>query len=139
MRLCWSQEEWMVHVSHMLAVNSSLLELRLGMAGITDTGVERLAEGLLLNRSLRFLDLRWYRQKQPSNPGTCPMIQDLRGFVALCFHSNSVSCDGAYHLAELLRRNPTLDVLDLSFNRVQDDGAVHLSGALSSPRCGLRA
>lgn len=60
MRLCWSQEEWMVHVSHMLAVNSSLLELRLGMAGITDTGVERLAEGLLLNHSLRYLDLRWY-------------------------------------------------------------------------------
>lgn len=129
----------MVHVSNMLAVNSSLLELRLGMAGITDTGVERLAEGLLLNHSLRYLDLRWYRQKRPSNPETCPIIQDLRGFVALCFHSNSVSCDGACHLAELLRRNPTLDVLDLSFNRVQDDGAVHLSGALSLPGCGLRA
>lgn len=123
----------------MLAVNSSLLELRLGMAGITDTGVERLAEGLLLNHSLRYLDLRWYRQKQPPDPETGAMIQDLRGYVALCFHSNSVSCDGARYLAKLLRRNPTLDVLDLSFNRIQDDGAVQLSAALSSPGCGLRA
>lgn len=62
-----------------------------------------------------------------------------------CFHSslffcsNSLSCDGAFHLAELLRRNPTLDVIDLSFNRIQDEGAVHLSAALSSPGCGLRA
>lgn len=53
--------------------------------------------------------------------------------------SNSLSCDGALHLAEVLRRNPTLEVIDLSFNRIQDDGAVHLSRALSSPDCGLRA
>lgn len=59
--------------------------------------------------------------------------------VALLFRSNGLSCDGAFHLAEVLRRNPTLDVMDLSFNRIQDEGAVHLSAALSSPACGLRA
>lgn len=69
-RLCWCQEEWLVHVSNMLVVNSSLLELHLGMAGITDTGVERLAEGLLRNHSLRYLDLRWYEHRQPPNPQT---------------------------------------------------------------------
>uniref|UniRef100_H3CG38 Leucine rich repeat containing 34 n=1 Tax=Tetraodon nigroviridis TaxID=99883 RepID=H3CG38_TETNG len=105
------QEEWLVHVSNMLVVNSTLLELRLGMAGITDTGVQRLAEGLQLNHSLRYLDLR----------------------------CNSLSCDGGFYLAEVLRRNPTLDVIDLSFNRIQDEGAVHLSRALSLPGCGLRA
>ncbi|CAF87372.1 unnamed protein product, partial [Tetraodon nigroviridis] len=89
----------------------TLLELRLGMAGITDTGVQRLAEGLQLNHSLRYLDLR----------------------------CNSLSCDGGFYLAEVLRRNPTLDVIDLSFNRIQDEGAVHLSRALSLPGCGLRA
>lgn len=55
----FSQEEWAGHFSEMLAVNSSLLELHLGKMGMTDTGMKRLAEGLQLNRSLRYLDLRW--------------------------------------------------------------------------------
>lgn len=48
----------MVHISNMLVANSSLLELHLGMTGMADTGMERLAEGLKLNRSLRYLDLQ---------------------------------------------------------------------------------
>lgn len=54
-----SQEEWAGHFAAMLAVNGGLLELHLGKMGMTDTGMERLAEGLQLNRSLRYLDLRW--------------------------------------------------------------------------------
>ncbi|XP_029698529.1 leucine-rich repeat-containing protein 34 [Takifugu rubripes] len=105
------QEEWLLHVSDMLAMNSSLLELHLGMAGMTDTGMERLAEGLAANRALRYLDLR----------------------------CNRLSCDGASHLAGVLKQNATLDVIDLSFNRIQNGGAVHMSEALVSPGCGLRA
>lgn len=52
------QEYWVVHISNMLVANSSLLELHLGMTGMADTGMERLAEGLKLNRSLRYLDLQ---------------------------------------------------------------------------------
>lgn len=65
MTLTWSsvclclQEEWAVHFSEMLVLNSSLVELHLGKMGMTDTGMERLTEGLLLNHSLRYLDLRW--------------------------------------------------------------------------------
>uniref|UniRef100_H3C626 Leucine rich repeat containing 34 n=1 Tax=Tetraodon nigroviridis TaxID=99883 RepID=H3C626_TETNG len=105
------EEYWVVHVSNMLMANSSLLELHLGMTGMADTGVERLAEGLKQNRSLRYLDLQ----------------------------HNGVSCSGAAHLAEVLKRNPTLDIVDLSFNRIEDAGAVYLSKVLSSPRCRLRA
>lgn len=54
-----SQEEWAGHFAAMLAVNGGLLELHLAKMGMTDTGMERLAEGLQLNRSLRYLDLRW--------------------------------------------------------------------------------
>lgn len=63
--LTWSsvclclQEEWAVHFSEMLVLNSSLVELHLGKMGMTDTGMERLTEGLLLNHSLRYLDLHW--------------------------------------------------------------------------------
>lgn len=58
LKLCWQQEYWVVHISNMLVVNSSLLELHLGMTGMADAGMERLAEGLKLNRSLRYLDLQ---------------------------------------------------------------------------------
>lgn len=53
------QEEWAMHFSQMLTVNRSLLELHLGRTGLTDTGMEMLAEGLRQNHSLRCLDLRW--------------------------------------------------------------------------------
>lgn len=49
-----------MHFSEMLVVNSGLLELHLGTMGLSDTGMERLCDGLQLNRSLRYLDLRWW-------------------------------------------------------------------------------
>uniref|UniRef100_A0A3Q2P0Z6 Leucine rich repeat containing 34 n=1 Tax=Fundulus heteroclitus TaxID=8078 RepID=A0A3Q2P0Z6_FUNHE len=103
------QEEWAVHFSEMFGVNGRLAELHLGKMGLTDTGVERLAEGLKQNRSLRYLDLR----------------------------CNHVTHDGAQHLAGVLRHNTSLQVLDLSANRIEDVGAEHLSGALSWPGCVL--
>lgn len=42
----------------MLEKNEGLLELHLGMTGMGDAGMERLAEGLKVNRSLRYLDLQ---------------------------------------------------------------------------------
>ncbi|XP_033494231.1 leucine-rich repeat-containing protein 34 isoform X1 [Epinephelus lanceolatus] len=104
------QEEWAVHFSEMLAVNSSLVELHLGKMGMTDTGMERLTEGLRLNHSLRYLDL-------------------------CC---NRVTRDGMHHLAKLLKQNLTLEVIDLSSNRIEDEGAVYLSEALTWPGCVLR-
>ncbi|XP_044196299.1 leucine-rich repeat-containing protein 34 isoform X1 [Thunnus albacares] len=104
------QEEWAVHLSEMLAVNSSLVELHLGKMGMTDSGMERLTEGLQLNHSLRYLDLR----------------------------CNRVTRDGVRHLAEVLKKNPSLEVLDLSSNRIEDEGAVYLSEAVTRPGCILR-
>ncbi|XP_041817849.1 leucine-rich repeat-containing protein 34 [Chelmon rostratus] len=104
------QEEWTVHVSEMLAVNSSLVELHLGKMGMTDTGMERLTEGLRLNRSLRYLDLR----------------------------CNRVARDGMRHLSEVLKQNQTLEIIDLSANRIEDEGAEHLSEAIAWPGCILR-
>ncbi|KAM9337131.1 LOW QUALITY PROTEIN: leucine-rich repeat-containing protein 34 [Symphorus nematophorus] len=104
------QEEWAVHFSEMLAVNSSLVELHLGTMGMTDTGMERLTDGLRLNNSLRYLDLR----------------------------CNRVTRDGVRHLAEVLKQHPTLEIIDLSSNRIEDEGAVYLSEAVAWPGCVLR-
>ncbi|CAJ1082708.1 leucine-rich repeat-containing protein 34 [Xyrichtys novacula] len=104
------QEEWTVHFSEMLAVNSSLVELHLGKTGMTDTGMERLSEGLRLNRSLRYLDLR----------------------------CNRLTRDGVRHLTEVLKQNPSLEILDLSANRIEDEGALYLGDAISHRGCSLR-
>ncbi|XP_073344187.1 leucine-rich repeat-containing protein 34 [Pagrus major] len=104
------QEEWAVHFSEMLVLNSSLVELHLGKMGMTDTGMERLTEGLRLNHSLRYLDLR----------------------------CNRVTRDGVHHLSKVLKQNPTLEVIDLSSNRIEDEGAVYLSEAVAWPGCVLR-
>lgn len=46
--------------------------------------------------------------------------------------------DGARHLAQALQRNPALEAIDLSSNRIEDEGAVHLSEAVARPDCVLR-
>ncbi|XP_008277311.1 leucine-rich repeat-containing protein 34 [Stegastes partitus] len=104
------QEEWAVHFSEMLAVNSSLLELHLGKVGMSDSGMERLTEGLRLNHSLRYLDLR----------------------------CNRVTRDGVRRLAEVLKQDSALEVIDLSSNRIEDEGAAYLSEAIASPACVLK-
>uniref|UniRef100_I3JND2 Leucine rich repeat containing 34 n=1 Tax=Oreochromis niloticus TaxID=8128 RepID=I3JND2_ORENI len=104
------QEEWAVHCSKMLAVNSSLMELHLGRMGMTDTGIEQLTEGLGRNHSLRYLDL--------------------------C--SNRVTRDGAFHLAMMLKQNRALEILDLSSNQIGDGGAGYLSKVITCPCCTLK-
>jgi len=44
--------------------------------------------------------------------------------------SNTLSRDGARHLAVLLKSNPPLLSLDVGYNRIEDDGLAHISDAL---------
>ncbi|XP_066524703.1 leucine-rich repeat-containing protein 34 isoform X3 [Hoplias malabaricus] len=105
------QEETTVHMAQMLAVNQTLKELHMGKQGMTDSGVERLCEGLMSNHTLRYLDLR----------------------------CNRITRDGAKSLAEVLKQNNTLEILDLSSNRIEDEGAICLSEAIALTHCRLRA
>ncbi|XP_066524627.1 leucine-rich repeat-containing protein 34 isoform X2 [Hoplias malabaricus] len=104
-------EETTVHMAQMLAVNQTLKELHMGKQGMTDSGVERLCEGLMSNHTLRYLDLR----------------------------CNRITRDGAKSLAEVLKQNNTLEILDLSSNRIEDEGAICLSEAIALTHCRLRA
>lgn len=47
------------------------------------------------------------------------------------FYSNEYSRDGAHHLATLLRLNPPLRELVLSYNRIEDEGLVWISQAIA--------
>lgn len=47
-------------------------------------------------------------------------------------YSNNITRDGAKQLAILLKKNTPLEVLNLAYNRIEDDGAVALAEALAS-------
>lgn len=98
------QEETTVHFAKMLKVNRSLQELHLMKYDLRDFGVTRLAENLMDNFTLTYLNL------------SC----------------NRMTRDGAKELNKLLKRDTGLKVLDLGYNRLGDDGAMHLAEALAT-------
>ena len=51
--------------------------------------------------------------------------------MLLFLRSNRITRDGAAHLAELLRCDTALEVLDLSLNRIGDSGATAIATALA--------
>lgn len=53
--------------------------------------------------------------------------------------SNRITHDGMMCLADVLKSNTTLEVLDLSFNRIENAGAKYLSETLASHNRSLRA
>lgn len=65
-------------------------------------------------------------------------IDGLYFIWSLLSCSNRVTRDGVRLLAKVLKQNPTLEVIDLSYNRIEDEGAVYLSEAVAGPGCVLR-
>lgn len=57
----------------------------------------------------------------------------------LCLCSNRITRDGAKQLAELLKCDTMLSVLDLGFNRIGDDGATAIADALALRNRTLKA
>lgn len=53
-------------------------------------------------------------------------------FISIPQHSNNITRDGAKHLAILLKSNTPLEVLNLAYNRIEDDGAIALADALAA-------
>ncbi|XP_025084361.1 leucine-rich repeat-containing protein 34-like isoform X2 [Pomacea canaliculata] len=104
------QEEPVVHFANMLKVNKTLEELHLQKYDMRDFGMHRLAENLMENFTLTYLDL------------SC----------------NRITRDGVKELAKVLKLNTALCILDLGFNRLEDDGAMHIAEALASLNTNLR-
>ncbi|XP_044525482.1 leucine-rich repeat-containing protein 34 [Gracilinanus agilis] len=97
------QEESIVHISHMLQRNSTLIELHVSKHDIKNFGMQQLCEALYENTALRYLDV------------TC----------------NRITRDAMKFLGELLKRNNVLEVIDLSYNRIEDEGSMYVCEALA--------
>ena len=46
--------------------------------------------------------------------------------------SNRITRDGVKELAKVLKRNTAIKQLDLSYNRLEDDGAMHVAEAVAT-------
>ncbi|XP_051839107.1 leucine-rich repeat-containing protein 34 isoform X2 [Antechinus flavipes] len=104
-------EESTVHISNMLRINSSLIEIHLCKHDMKNFGMEQLCKALLLNTTLRYLDV------------SC----------------NRITRDAMKYLGELLKRNNVLEVIDLSSNRIEDEGSLYLTEALAFYNTSLKA
>lgn len=83
--------------------------------------------------------LPWTRLTEPSSQSNGPSNHHHIPLTPPhCLCSNRVTRDGMRHLAEVLKQNPTLEILDLTANRMEDDGAVYLGEAIAWPGCALR-
>ena len=64
------------------------------------------------------------------------MFTVIREFISLCLLlnlcSNRVTRDGAKELAKVLKTNTGIKVLDIGFNRLEDDGAMHFAEAIAT-------
>jgi len=58
--------------------------------------------------------------------------------VTYVWCSNRITSDGAGQIAELLKCNTALEVLDLSYNRIGDDGATAIAAALAQHNTHLK-
>ena len=141
-----------------MQVNSTLRELYLSKHAMTDTGVEWLCRMLRENTTLRCLNISWW-VPLPLNCNYCRnsvsyfvnCLWDRESFgnaMILCpvyiglfkvlitwyifYDSNSLSRDGARHLSVLLQHNTPLTHLDISNNRIEDEGLVHISNVLAN-------
>lgn len=97
------QEELAIHFGNLLKNNSFLFEVHLGKHGIKDYGAERFIDLIMENKTLLHLDL------------SC----------------NRICRDGVKFIANYLATNPPLQVLNLAYNKAEDDGAIALSEAIS--------
>ncbi|RUS76713.1 hypothetical protein EGW08_015516 [Elysia chlorotica] len=103
--LLWTvQEEPTDHFTRMIKVNKGLRELHMQKFTMRDFGACRFAENLIHNHTLTYLNL----------------------------NCNRITRDGTKELAKVLKLNTGLKVLDLGYNRLEDDGAIYLAEAIGT-------
>ena len=114
-----------------LAFNSRLQELALDINNIRDKGAMAIAESLKTNTTLQFLSLS---KNNIGDEGAKAIAEALKSNLTLQYLSlekNHICNAGAKAIAEALReKNSALRQLWLSHNKIADEGAIALAGAL---------
>ena len=129
-------DEGCVQLCEVIAAGSSITALDLRGCNIRTGGAAALAKLLQTNNTLRTLDLEW--NGIGSSDEAVAIIADAlavnQGLTSLDLRNNSVSPQGACHLARALGANKALHRLDLRWNDVGVFGGNALAHALEANR-----
>jgi len=123
--------EGVAAIAMALAINSRLQELALDLNNIGDKGAMAVAEALKTNTTLLYLRLS---KNNIGDEGAMAIAEALKSkstLQNLSLQKNHICNAGAKAIAEALReKNSALRQLWLSHNKIADEGAIALAGAL---------
>ncbi|KAG8511484.1 Leucine-rich repeat-containing protein 34, partial [Galemys pyrenaicus] len=141
----------------MLQINSSLEKLDLGDCDLGMQSMIAFATVLTQNEAIMGINLNrpiLYGEQEESTFHLGHMLKENHylvelhickhgikncGMRQLCEALNKITRDGMVFLADVLKSNTTLEVIDLSFNRIENAGANYLSETLTSHNKSLKA
>jgi len=110
-----------------ISTSTTLTHLHLSDCGITDEGAIGIADGLLLNHSVIYLDLSENRIEEQGIVAFAWMLQENSTLESLILASHPTTLQGTHQwieasevMAEALRINQTLKALDLSHRQSLD-------------------
>ncbi|KAM4014442.1 NACHT, LRR and PYD domains-containing protein 3-like [Anomaloglossus baeobatrachus] len=117
----------------------TIKELRfVGNNGVPDTSCIQLTYGIRNNHSLKILDLRNNRLSGPHFGDLMAALSSADcGIEELCLADNGLRDASCTQLASVIRNIRSLEILDLSNNRVSGPQFTDLMEALSSEECGI--
>jgi NLR family CARD domain-containing protein 3 len=118
-------------LARLLQQNDKLKELYLSENRLSDEGVEHLAAGLQGNKTLQVLDLRSNDIGPEGALAISSVLPQARSLKRMCLGMNEIGDGGASALAQWLKDDGcSLEVLDLSENGIEEDGASALATML---------
>ncbi|XP_069584961.1 NACHT, LRR and PYD domains-containing protein 3-like isoform X2 [Ranitomeya imitator] len=115
-------------------------ELRfVGNSGVPDTSCIQLACGIRNNQTLKTIDLKNNRLSGPHFGDLMEALSSAENRIEeLCLADNDLPHTSCIQLAHLIKKNSSLQILDLSNNRLTGPHFSDLMEALSSPECGIK-
>ena len=117
-------------LTHVLATNMTLRELRLWHNNIGYDGVQSLALALHNNAALTSLDLTYNNIGAEGARSLAAALHNNATLTSLDLGCNNIGTEGARSLAAALARNATLTSLDLWNTNIDAEGARSLAAAL---------
>eukprot|EP01028_Stygiella_incarcerata_P007094 TRINITY_DN289_c0_g1_i6.p1 TRINITY_DN289_c0_g1~~TRINITY_DN289_c0_g1_i6.p1 ORF type:complete len:463 (+),score=82.80 TRINITY_DN289_c0_g1_i6:109-1497(+) len=126
-------------IARMLTKNTVLVKLCLANNAIGDEGCIRIAEGLEINASLKKLNLRRCNIGWKGAARIARMLGENGALVHLELSDNGeIGDEGCIHIAEVLKKNTTLQELHIAYCRIGSKGAVSIGMMLRQNRSLLK-
>ena len=118
------------HILTALSNNTTLREIVLWGAHVSENNLSLLTSALITNTTLRKLDLSLCKINDNMVSEITSALCDNSTLQTLKLFGNAFGLSGATALAEMLRRNTTLQKLDVRDNAIGEEGTLKLATSL---------